>query len=704
MIAELMLYALATGALLALAARAAEEVLRPYRLPLRWVWVAALVGSVALPAVSWATGGAWPGGVLSLGRDAASEVNWLLLMALIEQDAAASGAAPGESAWLAGVRLALIVAWVLASVAALIAYGWTMARVRRGSRAWRAAELAGAPVLVAPRDGPVVIGLRKPAIVVPEWLMNEPPMLQRVVVIHEREHLRARDHTLLAMAPLAAMAAPWNLPVWWMLRRLRLAVELDCDRRVLGHGIAARAYGSVLLDVAGRGAAPSFAAAALAEPRTFLERRILAMTSVLPARRFPRALGFGVVSAVVVALSCETAGPTTVSTAKPEADPSAVELSVKPRVEEVPFDVQEVPLDVKFVGPGEYELRIQGVITVDGKVVTAEMLESIDLTKVKVIEIGGRRIEIVTEGSGSMTEADKAKLKNLIRTALENSERAVNEAVVRDGRAVLEARDRSGRSLRPPPPPPPPPGDVMEADKIKMSYEKLQLEYADQLLVKARKPSQDELLTEKELKRELDGVTRIIEDAKVLVPRIRKDKWNEALESKLSAAAENIVLDRNATSENIVLEGMPSISLDAAQQPQPIVYIDGRLVPSGEVNRLDPSQIEHIEVLKGAAALREYGERAVNGVILITTKGGAADRQPQGTARARVAPRPPIPVEMRQNPPLIMIDGDVADTDAMGRLDRDQIESIEVVKGAAAVRLYGERAVNGAILVTTKGR
>jgi TonB-dependent SusC/RagA subfamily outer membrane receptor len=35
---------------------------------------------------------------------------------------------------------------------------------------------------------------------------------------------------------------------------------------------------------------------------------------------------------------------------------------------------------------------------------------------------------------------------------------------------------------------------------------------------------------------------------------------------------------------------------------------------------LDPARIDHVEVLKGAAAIRAYGDDARNGVILITMK------------------------------------------------------------------------------------
>ena len=50
----------------------------------------------------------------------------------------------------------------------------------------------------------------------------------------------------------------------------------------------------------------------------------------------------------------------------------------------------------------------------------------------------------------------------------------------------------------------------------------------------------------------------------------------------------------------------------------PIYVIDG--VAGGDINSLNPADIERIDVLKDAASCSIYGARAANGVILITTK------------------------------------------------------------------------------------
>lgn len=52
----------------------------------------------------------------------------------------------------------------------------------------------------------------------------------------------------------------------------------------------------------------------------------------------------------------------------------------------------------------------------------------------------------------------------------------------------------------------------------------------------------------------------------------------------------------------------------------PLYVIDG--MPSNDINHLNPSDIESIEVLKDAASSAIYGARGANGVILISTKKG----------------------------------------------------------------------------------
>ncbi len=57
---------------------------------------------------------------------------------------------------------------------------------------------------------------------------------------------------------------------------------------------------------------------------------------------------------------------------------------------------------------------------------------------------------------------------------------------------------------------------------------------------------------------------------------------------------------------------------------EPLYVIDG--IAGGDINNLNPADIESVDVLKDAASAAIYGARAANGVILVTTKQGKAGK------------------------------------------------------------------------------
>ena len=69
----------------------------------------------------------------------------------------------------------------------------------------------------------------------------------------------------------------------------------------------------------------------------------------------------------------------------------------------------------------------------------------------------------------------------------------------------------------------------------------------------------------------------------------------------------------------VTVRGLGTIGSSA-----PLYVIDG--VAGGDINNLNPSDIESIDVLKDAASAAIYGARAANGVILVTTKQGKSGK------------------------------------------------------------------------------
>lgn len=125
--------------------------------------------------------------------------------------------------------------------------------------------------------GPAVFGLLRPVIILPRWLLNAPTGICRIAIEHEREHLAARDQLALLAGLVAVVLAPWNVGLWWQLRRLRFAIEVDCDARVLSRGVEVDAYGAALLSVSQRSTGALVGALALTEPPSDLEKRIRIM-------------------------------------------------------------------------------------------------------------------------------------------------------------------------------------------------------------------------------------------------------------------------------------------------------------------------------------------------------------------------------------------------------------------------------------------
>lgn len=189
------------------------------------------------------------------------------------------------------VRRGLLVAWPFASVGIVLVLLLSYRRQRTVLRRADRVELAGTPVHVSGNTGPVVIGAVDPAIVVPAWLLERSEEEQRLVVAHEAAHIAAHDPQLLLAGCALLALMPWNVAAWFMLARLRLAIELDCDARVLARGTNTRRYGQLLIELSAAMPRPTIplGSPAFSYRPSHLERRLRTMTArptrFLAARR-----------------------------------------------------------------------------------------------------------------------------------------------------------------------------------------------------------------------------------------------------------------------------------------------------------------------------------------------------------------------------------------------------------------------------------
>jgi TonB family protein len=239
-----------------------------------------------------------------------------------------AAAVPEPSPVLTALDTPLLVGWAAASCAVLVLLALSQQSLRRVAAAGTVRDLDGHCVCLTPGAGPAVVGgLRHATIVMPAWINDLEPRTRALAVRHEAEHLRAGDVRLLGLAVLAVAACPWNPFLWWQVRRLRDAVELDCDLRLVRAGVDVRAYGALLLEVARRASLTRMAIALAARP-SLLSRRIDHMTPPRSATRGVRAIAGSVLGVLFVVIACEA--PTPAIEADRTDAPPAVSLVDQP--------------------------------------------------------------------------------------------------------------------------------------------------------------------------------------------------------------------------------------------------------------------------------------------------------------------------------------------------------------------------------------
>ena len=302
-----MVYVVIVSLLLSAAALTAERALRLQRKTTRWVWAVAVLASLVIPTVIASVSIQIPN---ITAPTAAPKIIVLRDVTSLPLRPLSQIPVPA-SIWRAGAALDARVkrSWLVASGIMLLFLAASAVQLSLRKRRWTRTTLAGVPVYIAPRVGPAVVGLLRPRIVLPAWVAQSPEWCQAHVIAHEQSHLTAGDPLLLTTALCLLVFMPWNLPLWWQLHRLRRAIEVDCDARVLRAGHDVNRYGETLIEVGQRQSVFIGAVAAMSESKSFLEQRIQIMLRK-PAgwwRISAAALAF--MSVCLVALAAQVSPP-----------------------------------------------------------------------------------------------------------------------------------------------------------------------------------------------------------------------------------------------------------------------------------------------------------------------------------------------------------------------------------------------------------
>ena len=120
------------------------------------------------------------------------------------------------------------------------------------------------------------------------------------------------------------------------------------------------------------------------------------------------------------------------------------------------------------------------------------------------------------------------------------------------------------------------------------------------------------------------------------VAMVGREKLENRATQSLASMLQGSVAGLNITTSSGVPGSSPSINVrgtTSINSAGPLILIDGAI---GELDRVNPNDVESISVIKDASAAAVYGARAAFGVILVTTKSGAAN---EGKATVRYSGR-----------------------------------------------------------------
>jgi beta-lactamase regulating signal transducer with metallopeptidase domain len=668
---EWLVRAAVLAALMGVGAWALEEVLRGANRSTRFVWLGALLFSIALPAASLLAPDLWPESLKRPGIVVAVPDATVSSSASIP-DAGFAATTPSTPRWSAR-QIALFV-WLSASLLLGLRWlhGWY--RLRRARVYWKEAILAGERVLVSEDLGPAVVGLVRPRVVVPSWLFLGNADHQRMIVRHEVQHLRAGDQWLLAFAPVLVALFPWNPALWWQLRRLRIAIELDCDARVLRGGEKALEYGCMLLDVAGSTTVLQPTLAALSEPRTSLERRIRAMTPTRYRHALTRAASLTILCAVMIAGALVAIAPTARAVVAQAAPARAQQQEGNPLVvldgkvmRGAKLNFGDLQLATVEVLKPEEAVRKFGAQARYGAVVISTRGPELAALPMEREELKVRRALEKAIADGEIAKLEKVKIERanietqgelisgrgtiegeVIRR--ETKEPVVNAQVIVGERGAIT--DRVGRFVIRGVPA----GEHMVHVRAAGDATGVRPAVVTANAVTRLEPVVVDVLSEQERRAvEVERVAKVVTRAQAAEVEARAARVAEQIEKAakpVSRAQAAEVEARSARAARVAQEiekaakaADPIIYVDGerlqapaavsvrtrgttSQTSSPIIVIDGVVVgrlsgtDAGKIlsATLGPENIERIEVFKGAAARQLYGDYAEDGVISITTK------------------------------------------------------------------------------------
>jgi TonB family protein len=333
---------------------------------------------------------------------------------------------------------------------------------------------------VAALGQPVTFGFRRPVVLLPESMKEEPASIQRAVLAHELWHVRRRDW-IWTVAEEALRAVFWFHPaVWILLSRIQRTREEVVDELAILATGSRRNYLNALLAYADR---PSLIAATAFARRRHLMHRMILITKekVMSARRVVTCGALAAAVVMAAGVYSIHAFPLTESQAAeslPSLKPGPIELQAKPITPENP-----IPRRTYHV-PADYPTEAEAIGLRSNVTVRLTLDESGRIAETRIVgfatNIGDKfGMSMTSDSTGRFSgkgfgaagvppelsrvspEQSRAALERVFDAAL----RAVRQwqyAPPAEGPIAFSVNVPVGAEsvggMPPPPPPPPPPG------------------------------------------------------------------------------------------------------------------------------------------------------------------------------------------------------------------------------------------------------
>ena len=444
------------------------------------------------------------------------------------------------------------------------------------------------------------------------------------ILTHERGHIRLRHSwDLILVDTLTSLQ--WFNPAMWMLRSdLRAIHEYEADAAVLSQGINAHQYQYLLITKAA-----SIGGYSLANgiSHSTLKNRInMMLHTQSPRQRYLKLLALVPIVAVALAVNAEKVTDVVYTNAEAPSEESLTNEIVA-TAEPQPAEPEAVMADdnKKFIAEGAvYDL---GEANDDG---------IYQISPDKATPIVGAVVQIVGSKKGVVTGKDgKFKIEvsegddlQISYVGYETTKIALNKAYSDKGNQYMVGLLKEGRSSKANangvfdvvdemPQFPGGASKLFEFIAQNVKYPKEAGSISEAKVVKSVNP-----LLDAEALRVINAMPNWTPGkqrgeavrVKYTVPVSFHLQGDKAPVTQYEANLNYDGDGKKKLSEVVVVAYGPN------KEAKPLVYVDGKEIPFEDINKVDPKTIEQMNIVKDKVAIKKYGEKAKDGVILITTK------------------------------------------------------------------------------------